>query len=241
MRKKAVDSTYFNKIDSEEKAYFLGYILCDGCVSKNQRGYLRFNFASKDREIVERLRYCIKSEHTISSAPQGSYPFYQIFIADKVFCESLISLGVVIRKTWNQHTCYIPEGHLLAPFIRGLFDGDGTVGTWKVVGAKGTYLRPRVCFNNLNLHLHRVIKDFCESLAGCTTTISRWREQTWRTRVVGGRQGTQSFLKAVYVNSNVHLSRKYQTAMELLEYYTEEERQFQHTGKKKLLEGLLIV
>lgn len=37
MRKKVYNENYFEKIDSEDKAYFLGLIAADGCIINNEK------------------------------------------------------------------------------------------------------------------------------------------------------------------------------------------------------------
>lgn len=51
---------YFNVIDTEKKAYFLGFIYADGCIYKRQKGNsleisLNISIQSKDKEILEEL------------------------------------------------------------------------------------------------------------------------------------------------------------------------------------------
>ena len=222
MRKKAVDSTYFNKINSEEKAYFLGYILCDGCVHVDACGYFKFCFSSKDLHIIERLKSVLNSDHKISSHKRGRY--HQINISDFELCKSLIKLGVIPRKSWNQQSCYVPKGPLLTPFVRGLIDGDGMVATFKVYGGGRTYVHPRVCFYNLNLHLHKIIKDFCDANNIDKVVTQRWNEKkTWQTRI-GGKQEVCKFLTVIYANSSVYLDRKHKKAMEILDTYLTQDK-----------------
>lgn len=57
-----VNHNYFDNIDTEEKAYFLGFLVADGCLTKDVRksGFLskRINFSNSiwDKEIIERFR-----------------------------------------------------------------------------------------------------------------------------------------------------------------------------------------
>lgn len=51
LRKYSLNESYFEKIDSEEKAYFLGFLFSDGSVSKYS---LNLSLAEVDKEILEK-------------------------------------------------------------------------------------------------------------------------------------------------------------------------------------------
>ncbi len=56
MRKKIYNENYFETIDSEDKAYFLGFIFADGCVTNDSKKYryqLTLKLHSKDVGILE--------------------------------------------------------------------------------------------------------------------------------------------------------------------------------------------
>ena len=63
MSKLALDIDYFKTIDTPEKAYWLGFICADGCIYKDGG---KLTIMVKDREICEKFKAAIKSDHKIS-------------------------------------------------------------------------------------------------------------------------------------------------------------------------------
>ena len=68
MRKKTYNENYFETIDSEDKAYFLGFIFADGCVTNDPKKYryqLTLKLHSKDVGILEKFIKSIDGEMNI--------------------------------------------------------------------------------------------------------------------------------------------------------------------------------
>jgi hypothetical protein len=61
-QKYTIDTAYFEKIDTEAKAYFFGFILADGNVYKS---CLKIDIHKKDIELLESFLRDMKSEHKI--------------------------------------------------------------------------------------------------------------------------------------------------------------------------------
>ena len=128
-RKYTINENYFEKIDTEEKAYWLGFLYADGNVyiDKNHR-FHRVNLSLKntDKEHVNRFRKAVQSNGIIRDADHGMVSFS---IANKKMAYDLIKLGCMPNKTFKitfPNEEIIPK-HLQRHFIRGVFDGDGCV------------------------------------------------------------------------------------------------------------------
>ncbi len=138
--KKEHRSDYFKVIDSEVKAYILGYLVADGSIEESTRKNrpsnlvrLRFGCATEDDEIIR----LIQSE----IAPNNVLRFYQpklqnrkqitiLQICDKELINDLRTLyNIHPRKTYisNFEFPHIPE-EFERDFIRGFIDGDGSIG-----------------------------------------------------------------------------------------------------------------
>lgn len=137
--KKEHRSDYFRNIDSEVKAYILGYIVADGSIEESFRKNrpsklvrLRFGCVSEDDEIIRLIQREI--------APNNSLRFYQpsgnrkqttiLQICDKELINDLRTLyNVQPRKTYDADFEFpdIPK-QLERDFIRGFIDGDGSIG-----------------------------------------------------------------------------------------------------------------
>lgn len=133
-RKYAVDLTCFETIDSPDKAYFLGFIAADGCVRKplHRPLVLSLRVSSKDEEVLVSFLKHLKSDipvcHSPYTTPRNRVAKEASFlnvISDE-FCEDLARHNVVQRKTRDYEPTRLPDG-LMPHFIRGYFDGDGTI------------------------------------------------------------------------------------------------------------------
>ena len=66
-----VNEDFFKCINTEEKAYILGFICADGHVEKDR---LNITVSIKDRDILEKIRYAIHSNHPIKEV-QRTNPY----------------------------------------------------------------------------------------------------------------------------------------------------------------------
>jgi len=133
-RKNTVNKQFFNVIDTERKAYWLGFIMADGCVSRvssidPRPNRFTFHISSKDREHLKQFNSDIESTYKIRDIiPKGTYsenPMCQLVINSVEFVTNLMKHGICERKTGKEHIpSSIPE-ELICHFIRGFLDGDG--------------------------------------------------------------------------------------------------------------------
>ncbi len=125
----------FFKTWSSKMSYVLGYIVADGCivVSKDRKNHpFTLNITSAEKENIERIRRTMNSEHKISKKPGGpSIIAYQSQIRNPIITKDLINLGIYPRKTYNLDPIKVPNKYF-SDFVRGFFDGDGTVYIHKV-------------------------------------------------------------------------------------------------------------
>lgn len=65
--KEPFKENFFENIDSEEKAYFLGFLMADGnvYVRKQSQPCIRLEISVKDLEILERFKMAIESKNSI--------------------------------------------------------------------------------------------------------------------------------------------------------------------------------
>lgn len=130
-----INENYFSLIDTEEKAYFLGLLYADGCVSLlNHRSWrMKLALWEPDKYIIEYLVNLIflKPEtykiYTRKSDKITVSNFCSVNVFSKKLCNDLIKLGCIQRKSLvlKFPTSEQVPDHLIHHFIRGYFDGDG--------------------------------------------------------------------------------------------------------------------
>jgi len=125
----SLNVSYFEKIDSIDKAYWLGMLTADGYISKD--GY-KTTLALKDFDVIEKFKEAINSGHKISTRnifdkrTKKTYTSYSLQVCSKEFVRNLIDLDVTNRKSY---ICRFPDIHkkYIPSYLRGLLDGDGSI------------------------------------------------------------------------------------------------------------------
>lgn len=191
-----VDEHYFDNINTEDKAYFLGLMYSDGSVTKNQ-----FYLKLKDEHILQSFKECIKSSAPIRSKNTPWGVIYLFCVSSQKLCKSLINQGCYINKT---KTIKFPklEATLIKHFIRGFFDGDGC-------------LQLNDKLYRCSFDLTSASKEFLEQVRPIITekAISNgglnkeFKYDVWHLRYCG-KQVIQ-ILDWLYSDANFYLNRKY--------------------------------
>lgn len=154
------NDNYFKIIDTEEKAYILGFIIADGSIDRTIRGNcitnrLGFSNSIDDLEIIEKIRNEISPESILYKrnckiGAKNRKEQVNLRITSFQLCEDLINLyDIVPRKTFHSNFkidfSRIPE-IFIRDFIRGFFDGDGSVSFYKA--KTGLYFNFSFIFNS---------------------------------------------------------------------------------------------
>lgn len=106
---------------SNEMAWVLGMLYSDG--NLNKKGYI--SISSIDKEVLNKLKTCLSSSHPISKVKQNNKLYTFVFCCVKIY-DDLIELGLHPKKAKTIKYPDIPE-KFESHFIRGLFDGDGSI------------------------------------------------------------------------------------------------------------------
>jgi hypothetical protein len=120
------DENYFDFINSPNKAYILGFLYADGCISKKKTEMI-IKLHNKDKCLLEKIKLEMKSEHPIKVVKQVNRDNQVKFsISSKKLCENLSAHGLLPNKTFTIEFPKIDE-NLVRHFVRGYFDGDGCI------------------------------------------------------------------------------------------------------------------
>lgn len=126
------DNTVFDCIDTEEKAYWLGFLYADGSISSKINN-IELSLSAQDASHLEKYRTFLKATNPIVfseiTIKGKQYKRCRLIVSNKYFKQQLIRLGCCPRKTsllvFNRE--FFAEQDLVYPFIRGYVDGDGCI------------------------------------------------------------------------------------------------------------------
>ena len=126
-KKYTFDENYFENIDTEEKAYWLGFFYADGCVRvRKTNSESKLKLSIKDISHLEKFKKSINGNNKILNINDKTA---YLSLNTRVFTNHLINNGCTERKTFTIKFPYFLNDDLIRHFIRGYFDGDGSIST----------------------------------------------------------------------------------------------------------------
>ena len=218
-KKYTFNNHYFDDIDTEEKAYWLGFIYADGYIINGIKGKINDTFgitlSEKDIGHIKKFKKCVESNHKIHTY-KNSYNTYSSYIkiTDQHFVDTLISKGVLRNKSLILRfpTEDIVPKKLIFHFMRGYFDGDGSFkknGTnaydMSILGTK-EFLTEFKTVLNVDNKIKKARKN---------SNVNNY-ELTF-----GGMIKVKHFSKKLYENANIYLDRKYERYLKIQNYETD--------------------
>jgi intein-encoded DNA endonuclease-like protein len=197
-----VDLNFFDAIDTEEKAYILGYWLADGNNQQNNKG-IRIQIC--DKEILEKFKIALKYTGEIKYVKprtERHQPQYLLLLSRKELSIALTKVGCPPNKTLTLDfpTEEMVPKHLHRHLVRGFFDGDGCIyehketNKWKIQ-ILGT-------------------REFLCGVEGAAGIEGYWskrfpeRENNNHTWVIHKRDDVEKFLDWIYQDATIFLERK---------------------------------
>jgi len=120
------NENYFEKIDTPEKAYWLGFMYTDGYVTTDHRWGLEIGII--DLEHMKKFLSEFNCNINIKFRQRNNTSSCSFQIKNKIMFDNFIRCGVIKNKSscLEFPTEEILPRHLYSDFIRGLFDGDGS-------------------------------------------------------------------------------------------------------------------
>ena len=111
---------YIKNILTEQDAYILGLWLADGNVSKKK---FSISLIKSDIDILIKIKNYIGPDFKIKIVKNNAV----LEIVSKEIVNNFISNGIIPNKTNTSHPVPIIPEPLMRHFLRGYFDGDGTI------------------------------------------------------------------------------------------------------------------
>lgn len=193
-------------------AYVLGFFTADGNLIVNKRGASFWSIEICDRDILEKIRKALSSEHKISVRKKKGLhnAGYRLQIGSKEIYSDLRSLGFKTHKTFSLTLPFVPDAYF-PDFVRGYFDGDGNVWSGFVL-KKGRRVRTLILQVVFTSCSHQFLYSLQKRLETYGITGGLHKHKTGNySRLVYSVRSSQSLYLLLYKkkNVNLYLYRKY--------------------------------
>ncbi len=210
---------FFEKIDCPEKAYILGLIMTDGYIIKDYCGF-GIQLTKKDGYILRKIGKILGSTNRVltlnCNTKRKTVPnakdMCRLTITNRKIAADLRRLGVTRNKskTLEYNGC-VPRKYL-SHFLRGIIDGDGTIGIAKNnnIWCQLTSSSRKFIDNLLSISLPFVLKLNISKTKYFNKNKLKKTCTMYVARVSGGNKETINFLKWLYNDKgDLYLRRKY--------------------------------
>lgn len=219
-RKYTLNENYFDILDSEDKVYFLGYLMADG-YNNESRGVIEASCATKDKEFLEMLNKTIGSSKPIRlvEANTNSYKSYRMALCSRHLSKRLSELGCIQNKTFKLTFPNYLNEEMKKHFIRGYFDGDGCISFTfakrdNYFGNAFLSMATITSTESFCLYLKRYIKRILDINS---TMLCRHPEHNNnnRTLQISGNKQVIRFAEWLYKDAHLFLKRKFDKIEEI--------------------------
>ena len=204
----------FDIIDTEEKAYWLGFIFADGYIAsipKNGKPHYNFEVSLKGSDVehlykLQKFFQVIGNRVKISSIICNNKQYFRCRFAltNKHLWETLNSYGCTPKKSLTlkfPNENIFKSKDLIRHFIRGYFDGDGCLS----YGGSKNIFKPRCCIVGT--------KNILQNIEVYSNTSWTWYVANKTSDLIfdikSNINNSIKFLQWIYENSTIYLNRKY--------------------------------
>lgn len=212
-RKYIANDSFFDSIDTEEKAYLLGFLYADGYLADDGRMGIRLQCT--DEEIIKLIQKYICPESPVEYTNNQNLkrkPQVSIRWKSSNMYNRLQELGFVVDKTHTQSNVFslVPD-EFKRHFLRGFTDGDGCVQARNL--DNGSKRKISICWSN---GTDLIFRDIIKWLP-----LTSWRLHDKSTFFVlrnDTKQSVYQIVKLLYSDCSIYLSRKKFLADKIIEF-----------------------
>lgn len=209
-RKYTIDEFFFDEIDCQEKAYFLGFLYADG----GNVGYsVLLSLKASDEEILLKMAKLLQTDKPLTTIKKrigevNDYVYKRLDISNQRLVQQLNNKGVVQNKTFKIRFPEWLPNEFVRHFIRGFFDGDGGLDINKKTNKANFTLTSNEFFL-------LAIQDIFKILNIGSTLRKVKNKNAYKLATCGNKQILR-LLQWLYDESSIHLERKYQKYQHLI-------------------------
>ena len=200
-----INEDYFKEINTEEKAYILGFIFADGSIHKNQ---LSIEINIKDIEILEKIKQELRLNSKIYYRKRKTSELVCLSLHSQKIIDDLSKYGIIPDKTHVTNHLPIIDKAFLPHFLRGLIDGDG----WITQDKDGYF---HIGFCNNSQQVCQDFQNYCNSLIekkSKAKILKPSKNAESYSCSFCGKEMAKQLATVLYKDNNICLSRKYKLA-----------------------------
>jgi intein-encoded DNA endonuclease-like protein len=201
-RKRKFNDHFFDEINSEEKAYWLGFLYADGCIQNRQTGQKLVSLAVKDKEVIDKFIQSIEGDFETKTYTD----VHVVHLTSSIMFDALVKHGCIPRKSL---VLKFPELNqsLIHHFIRGYFDGDGTV----FICNPKNYNRTSTIYRSIGVGICGT-QEFLEGVSRLASVNQpkkdkRKEKNIWYLSFSGSKK-VAHFYDYIYKDATLYLTRK---------------------------------
>jgi len=218
-RKYFLQENYFDKIENQEQAYILGFLFADG-YNDQKSGQISLNLHEKDKQILidiskilqpdkplQYIKYVGKKYDNIMNRSNQ----FRMVIGSRKISNILAKIGCICNKTY---TIRLPKlkNKLIRHFVRGYFDGDGSI-------SKGIRKGNEAITITSNVFFIEDLQDLFANKMGFNKTKLYFRfpdNKKIATLIICGGIQVKRFYNFIYKDATLLLERKKKVFEEIM-------------------------
>ena len=220
-----LDEDFFQEIDNEYKAYFLGLIIADGNVyDPNDTSHSTRHPGSKwvsitlhdyDQYMLGIFKHIIKLSSNVASDGRGSS---YVAVRSTKMANDLQKYGIVQRKSFITKFPFNVSPDMYRHIIRGIIDGDGSIDAFQT-NVRNKFRHRITCCGT-----HRLMQEMIDVIVNgaeldFTPKVYDYKNKLLSEFRVTSINDMYKLGKWMYMDCHVFLERKYETFQKFVRHY----------------------
>lgn len=204
VRKYGVNDDYFDN-ESSNMAYILGFLAADGTVAKNGNR-IKIGLSSVDRKFLELIKEELGAESNILDyETSNGYMVSEFSFTSQKIKQKLTEYNIVPGKTETFTFPINLSKKYWIDFIRGYFDGDGSVGT-----AGPSAIRWQICSHRPQV-LETIVEFLFEEYGVPKVSVQKNEHgNSFLYTIQYSNNSTRKIFQIIYTPNSLYLPRKFE-------------------------------
>lgn len=198
---------YFENIDTEIKAYFIGLMIADGNIFNPTGGRslsTSITLQESDKYILEKFKNELCANNSLSFDGRGCYT---MAIRSNKLANSLSKYGLIPQKTLKTYLPTNISDIFMNHLFRGILDGDGNIYVKMLHNCfvhRVSYCGTHTLMHDMSIYLFNKL-----NLLHCPKVYD-YRNRNLSEFKIQGFNDVNKFLNWIYTDANIFLTRKYE-------------------------------